>query len=106
MTAGMSISPPASGPASLSRSNLPDARSPDLRGSIGTFKDSLALDWSDLALPITGEQPVEIENHFNGGWCLAKINSDPAPETLSKVRCCRRRGARPAADLLRDRPWH
>ena len=27
-----------------------------LRGNIETLKDSLALDWSDLSLPLTGEQ--------------------------------------------------
>jgi hypothetical protein len=42
-----------------------------LRGNIETLKDSLALDWSDLAMPLTGEQRAEIENHLE--WCLAEM---------------------------------
>ena len=49
-----------------------------LRGNIETLKDSLALDWSDLALPLTGEQRIEIENHLERcltemDWCLAEM---------------------------------
>jgi hypothetical protein len=42
-----------------------------LRGNI-----SLALDWSDLSLPLTGEQRVEIETHFE--WCLTEMDWCPA----------------------------
>ena len=49
-----------------------------LRGNIETLKDSLALDWSDLSLPLTGEQRIEVENHLEWclaemGWCLAEM---------------------------------
>jgi hypothetical protein len=43
-----------------------------LRGNIETLKDSLALDWSDLSLPLTGEQRAEIENHLE--WCLTEMD--------------------------------
>jgi hypothetical protein len=43
-----------------------------LRSNIETLKDSLAVDWSDLALPLTGEQRVEIENHLE--WCLTEMD--------------------------------
>jgi len=38
-----------------------------LRGNI-----SLALDWSDLSLPLPGGQRVEIETHFE--WCLTEMD--------------------------------
>jgi hypothetical protein len=49
-----------------------------LRGNIETLKDSLALDWSDLAMPLTAEQRAEIENHLEWcltemGWCLTEM---------------------------------
>ena len=43
-----------------------------LRGNIETLKDSLAVDWSDLALPLTEQQRVEIENHLE--WCLTEMD--------------------------------
>ena len=49
-----------------------------LRGNIETLKDSLALDWSDLAMPLSGEQRAEIEHHLEWrltemDWCLAEM---------------------------------
>ena len=49
-----------------------------LRGNIESLRDSLALDWSDLAMPLTGEQRAEIENHLEWrltemGWCLTEM---------------------------------
>jgi hypothetical protein len=49
-----------------------------LRGNMETLKDSLALDWSDLALSLTDEQRTEIEDHLEWclmemGWCLAEM---------------------------------
>ena len=43
-----------------------------LRSNIETLKDGLALDWSDLALPVTDEQRIEIENHLE--WCLTEMS--------------------------------
>jgi len=43
-----------------------------LRSNIETLKDSLAVDWSDLALPLTEQQRVEIENHLE--WCLTEMD--------------------------------
>jgi hypothetical protein len=61
-----------------------------LRANIETLKDSLALDWSDLAHSLTNEQRVDIENHLEWcladmGWCLAEMKKlsqrlrDPNP---------------------------
>jgi len=33
------------------------------RGNIETLKDSLTLDWNDLALPLTAAQRIDIEWH-------------------------------------------
>ena len=49
-----------------------------LRANIETLKDSLALDWSDLAQSLTNEQRIDIENHLEWcltemGWCLAEM---------------------------------
>jgi hypothetical protein len=51
-----------------------------LRADIEVLKDSLALDWSDLAQSLTNEQRVDIENHLEWcltemGWCLAKMKT-------------------------------
>jgi hypothetical protein len=43
-----------------------------LRGNIETLKDSLALDWSDLALSLPDEQRIEIEDHLE--WCLMEMD--------------------------------
>jgi hypothetical protein len=43
-----------------------------LRSNIETLKDGLALDWSDLALPVTDEQRIEIEKHLE--WCLTEMS--------------------------------
>jgi hypothetical protein len=43
-----------------------------LRGNIETLKDSLALDWSDLALPLADAQRIDIENHL--AWCLTEMD--------------------------------
>jgi hypothetical protein len=61
-----------------------------LRTDIELLKDSLALDWSDLARSLTNEQRVDIENHLEWcltemSWCLAKMKTlsqrlrDPNP---------------------------
>jgi hypothetical protein len=49
-----------------------------LRSNIEILKDSLALDWSGLSMPLAGEQRVEIENHLEWrltemDWCLAEM---------------------------------
>jgi hypothetical protein len=49
-----------------------------LRGNIESLRNSLAVDWSDLAMPLTGEQRAEIENHLEWcltemGWCLTEM---------------------------------
>jgi hypothetical protein len=49
-----------------------------LRGNIESLRDSLAIDWGDLAMPLTGEQRAEIENHLEWcltemGWCLTEM---------------------------------
>jgi len=51
-----------------------------LRGNIETLKDSLALDCSDLALPLADAQRIDIEDHLawcltEMGWCLAEMKS-------------------------------
>jgi hypothetical protein len=43
-----------------------------LRSNIETLKDSLVEDWSDLALSLSNEQRIEIENHLE--WCLAEMS--------------------------------
>jgi hypothetical protein len=43
-----------------------------LRSNIETLKNSLALDWSDLALSLTNEQRVDIETHLE--WCLTEMS--------------------------------
>jgi hypothetical protein len=42
------------------------------RGNIETLKDSLILDWNDLALPLTAAQRIDIETHLE--WCLAEMS--------------------------------
>jgi hypothetical protein len=42
------------------------------RGNIETLKDSLILDWKDLALPLTAAQRIDIETHLE--WCLAEMS--------------------------------
>jgi hypothetical protein len=42
------------------------------RGNIETLKDSLTLDWNDLALPLTATQRLDIETHLE--WCLAEMS--------------------------------
>jgi hypothetical protein len=49
-----------------------------LRANIEILKDSLALDWSDLAHSLTDHQRVDIEDHLEWcltemGWCLAEM---------------------------------
>jgi hypothetical protein len=47
-------------------------RTDKLRGHIETLRDSLALDWKDLALPLAAAQRVDIEIHVE--WCLAEMS--------------------------------
>jgi hypothetical protein len=42
------------------------------RGNIEALKDSLTLDWNDLALPLTVAQRIDIESHLE--WCLAEMS--------------------------------
>jgi hypothetical protein len=42
-----------------------------LRANIESLKDSLALDWSDLAHSLTNEQRSDVENHLE--WCLTEM---------------------------------
>jgi hypothetical protein len=49
-----------------------------LRANIEVLKDSLALDWSDLAQSLTNDQRVDIEDHLEWcltemGWCLTEM---------------------------------
>ena len=43
-----------------------------LRRNIETLRDSLALDWNDLILPLPAAQRVDIEIHID--WCLAEMS--------------------------------
>jgi hypothetical protein len=42
-----------------------------LRDNIERLKDSLALDWNDLAKSLSAEQRIEIEDHLQ--WCLTEM---------------------------------
>jgi hypothetical protein len=61
-----------------------------LRRNIETLKDSLALDWTDLAHSLTNEQRIVVEEHLEWcltemGWCLTEMKKlserlhDPNP---------------------------
>jgi hypothetical protein len=43
-----------------------------LRANTESLKNSLALDWSDLAQSLTNDQRVEIESHLE--WCLREMS--------------------------------
>jgi hypothetical protein len=42
-----------------------------LRDNIERLKDSLALDWNDLAKSLSDEQRIEIGHHLE--WCLTEM---------------------------------
>ena len=82
-----------------------------LRSNIETLKDSLALDWSDLSTPLTGEQRVEIETHLEWcltemDWCLAEMKklSQRLRDTIQLKYC--RRFSPLSAWLSRNRDGH
>jgi hypothetical protein len=85
------------------------------RGNIETLKDSLVIDWNDLALPLTGAERIDIETHpewclAEMSWCLADMkNHLSAAEVQAPTRTPLRpfdpRGASTAAANRRTATW-